>query len=474
MREIRVLTLMFFVYYTPAFNGWCAADENIVDEIESSLVTAIETARSSVAAIGRIRKDLPNDQGLSPIGLGVCVGDAGEIVTHYDLLGEISKYDYFVWTPEADPALSDRRTRLKAEVLAADPWSNLAVIKVDTDKLRPIELAGSTSVKKGSLVVTLGGPIALAKSGQVSAGWGIISNLNLPAPIPFDYDAEAESRPTQHHYGTLIQVDARINFETHGGALINRQGQLIGLLTSYAASPQLSHPAGFAIPVSEVFTHAVESMKKGQRPEYGLFGVQPRDLSPDKIEAGAIGIQVVDVIANTPAEIAGIRFGDLILKIDGKEITSAAMLTRLVSGKPAGTTLQIMILRPKAGGQTEMVTIPVTLSKKFVAYTKPGFPKYDFPATNGIRIDSATAIKNLPEKSRMIDTDGCVAVIDVQAESPAWKAGLRQGLFVSHVNGQRVQSARDFISTMNAQAGEIRLRLTDSNRTEVTFDPTRN
>lgn len=445
------------------------ASPDDVDQIESSIISAIAKAEPSIVAIGRRLKSDNEQSRLIPVGTGVCIETGGRILTHYDVLAEIGKYDYFVWLQkDKSQELSEIRP-VKAQVLAADPWTNLACIVVENSNLPPIELGTQRDLKKGQLVITVGGTKSIAINGTPSAGWGIVSNFNMPAPMPFEPDPDAESRPTQHHYGTLIQVDSRINFDTHGGALVDRQGKLIGLLTTHAASPQLAHPAGFAIPVNDVFIHAVKSLTKGKRPEWGLFGVQPRDLSRDKIRSGIQGIQVVEVIPNTPAEIAGLRFGDLIQSINGVDPRTSIQLTRILSGLPAGTDVLVDIRRPNENGEWIEKTIKVHMAKKFVSFTRAGYPRYDYPSWNGIRFDDPTAVANLQEKSSQIDPEGCVAVTDLEQDSAAWNAGLRAGVFVSHINDHRVRSVEDLLRANLDKKEPIRLRLTDPKKTEVTF-----
>ena len=443
------------------------ADHDEVDQIESSIVAAIAKAEPSVVAIGRRLKSDNEQSRLIPVGIGVCIERGGRILTHYDVLAEIGKYDYFVWLPRDKTQDLSKYRPVKAQVLAADPWTNLACIVVENVNLPPVELGTQYGLKKGQLVITVGGTNSIATNGTPSAGWGIVSNFNMPAPMPYEPDPDAESRPTQHHYGTLIQVDARINFDTHGGALLDRQGKLIGLLTTHAASPQLAHPAGFAIPVNDVFIHAVQSLTKGKRPEWGLFGVQPRDLSRDKIQSGIRGIQVVEVIPNTPAEIAGLRFGDLIQNINGINPRTSVQLTRMLSGLPAGTDVTVDIRRSNENGEWLEKTIKVQMAKKFVSFTRAGYPRFDYPSWNGIRFDDPTAVENLQEKSSQIDPTGCIAVVDVEQNSAAWDAGLRAGVFVSHINDVRVQSVEDLLRANLDKEGPIRLRLTDPQKTEV-------
>src|SRR5207253_7102267 len=127
------------------------------------------------------------------------------------------------------------RKPYRATVKAADPWFDLALLKVEGAGLKPISFGDGHSVKKGAFVIALGNPYAIARDGKPSASWGIISNLQRQAPPPRTATRASDGRETLHHYGTLIQTDARLELGTSGGALVNLKGEMIGLTTSLAA-----------------------------------------------------------------------------------------------------------------------------------------------------------------------------------------------------------------------------------------------
>ena len=144
--------------------------------------------------------------------------------------------------------------------------------------LQPITFGDAATLKKGQIVIALGNPYAIARDGQPSASWGIISNLQRQAPSPRDGTRPSDGRETLHHFGTLIQTDARLELGTSGGALVNLKGEMIGLTTSLAALSGYERPGGFAIPVDDDFRRALETLKTGRLPDYGFLGVAPRTL----------------------------------------------------------------------------------------------------------------------------------------------------------------------------------------------------
>ena len=206
--------------------------------MEKAMVDAIARAEKSVVAIARVRKELPGeairfefrpdafgrrsapavpsqptDRNFVPneYGTGVVVDSRGLILTAYHVLGEDS--EYYVTT-------SDRKL-YRAWVKAADPRSDLAVLGIDVASAASVDLPAiafgdATTLRKGQIVLALGNPHAIARDGQASASWGIVANLARKAP-PAPEDSDPTGRRTLHHFGTLIQTDAKLNLGTSGG-----------------------------------------------------------------------------------------------------------------------------------------------------------------------------------------------------------------------------------------------------------------
>ena len=197
----------------------------------------------------------PTDPDFIPneYGAGVVVDRGGLILTAYQVLGEES--DYYVTT--ADHKI------YKATVKGADPRSDLAVLSIEATDLTPIALGNAAELKKGQIVISLGNPYAVARDGQASAAWGIVSNLGRKAPAT-PSESDPSGRPTLHHYGTLIQTDAKLNLGTSGGPLLNLKGEMVGLGVVLAAAAGYEAAGGYAIPVDETFRRALETLKQGR------------------------------------------------------------------------------------------------------------------------------------------------------------------------------------------------------------------
>ena len=298
--------------------------------MERLLVDAIAQAERSVVAIARVktgeappvanlggrpdlfdrfrpRRSTPADPDFIPneFGTGVVVDRRGLILTHYHVVKPGD--DHWVTT-------ADRKVR-RAKIRAADPRSGLAVLAVEADDLVPMRFADVSNLRKGHLVIALGNPYAIARDGQVSASWGIISNLSRKAgPVPSD-DA-ATQRATLHHFGTLIQTDAKLNLGTSGGALVNLRGEMVGLTTALAAGAGYEMAAGYAVPMDEAMVRVIGVLKEGREVEYGLLGVETENLLADELRRGVRGMRVRRVWESTPADRAGLKPGDIISHVN--------------------------------------------------------------------------------------------------------------------------------------------------------------
>ena len=251
--------------------------------MEAVMVEAIAKAEKSVVAIARGRRgdqaDRLGDPDFIPneFATGVVIDRRGLILTNYHVLGDTKQSEYAVWI--------DRRPYYPARIKAADPWSDLAVLEIEADNLRPMEFGDAEQLKKGQLIIALGNPYAIARDGSVSATWGIISNLSRKA-APVSSESNPGGKETLHHFGTLIQTDARLNRGTSGGALVNLRGKMIGLTTSLAALPGFERSAGFAIPLDAAMRRVIEQLKQGKEVEYGFLGVRSHAAGAARARAG--------------------------------------------------------------------------------------------------------------------------------------------------------------------------------------------
>jgi S1-C subfamily serine protease len=448
--------------------------------MEEVFIKAIAQSERSVVAIARVKRNSDDHQDEAPslfnrlgraaprpgdaefipneYATGVVVGAEGLILTAHHVLREDS--DYWVTT-------ADRKTYKVNKIMGADPRSDLAVLSIEAEGLVPIKFGDASKLKKGQIVIALGNPYAIARDGQVSASWGIISNL-ARKDGPWPGREGQPTKPTMHQYGTLIQTDAKLNLGTSGGALLNLKGEMIGLTVSLAAALGYEQSAGFALPVDETFLRAVKTLKQGSEVEYGFLGIS---LPPpyDTRSRGKVGVMVVDVLEGTPAERSLLQKDDFITHVNGQEIHDHDELLLNVGKLPPDASVRLSVERD---GRSHAITIgelskyPVTGNK--VVTSRP-------PAWRGIRVDYVTASNNFATwaNQRRLDPQGAVLVTEVQEYSPAWKEGLRPDMMISHVGNKRVATPKDFLDAVANQEGPVKLRLTlpPSERPVRTIEP---
>ncbi|MHB9080945.1 MAG: trypsin-like peptidase domain-containing protein [Pirellulaceae bacterium] len=458
--------------------------------LQDVMVSAIERAGKSVVAIARVRKGernagapddprsplqfdampfgfLPDSNPTSPdfvpneFASGVVLDREGYIVTNYHVLGNPEQNDYFVWV-QRRPFKVDR-VDVPQEVKAGDPWTDLAVLKIAASDLEPMPLGDASKLRKGMIVIALGNPYGIARDGEVSASWGIVSNLRrATAPDPQTADLGTE-RSTLDQYGTLIQTDARLDLGTSGGALVNLRGEMIGLTTSLAAMAGYEQPAGFAIPVDETFRKTVATLRQGRVPAFGFLGVQPDHLPLADRQAGRFGASVLRVVPGTPGEKAGLRPDDVITHVNQERVFDKNSLFRELSQRSADETVSLTFERRETSRQQpKTLTTTAVLSKKYVASSRAPFAQVKDLPWRGILVEYPSALP--PQLStqglQAVDPEGCVAVAQVDRDSPAWKAGLRRGEYISHVGTRRVSTPQQFYAAVAEQQGAVQLKMT--------------
>ncbi len=453
----------------------------VATAMEKVLVDVIEQTQASVVAIARVRNDQfadlrddgfefrpgrfaqnlerevsdPTSPDFVPqeYGTGVVIEKGGLILTTYHVLSDPRKNDYYVWT---------QKRPFKATVIAADPWLDLAVLKIDAQDLIPIKFGDAKDIRKGQFVIALGNPYGIARDGEVSATWGVISNTRRTPPATIKRGPN-DGRQSLHHYGNLLQTDARLERGTSGGALVNLQGEMIGLTTSLAPASDVGSTAGFAFPIDQAFKDALEKLKTGRKVEYGFLGVGAGHLSLEERQRGQRGAKVAQVVGASPATEA-LEREDVITAVGDRPIADSNDLILELSKLAVGTTVDLTIERAGEGvvAKPRVLHRQVTLSKKYMDTPRPVFASVVDPVWRGLTVDYSTAVPNYNgPRLTFVDPEGCVAVTDVERSSTAWKAGLRPGMFIKNVGKTRVATPQEFRDAIGKEVGSVVLRLTE-------------
>ncbi len=494
VRTCAVLLLTFGPVVTHAQSPTSDDALAVVAAVEQATVSAIESAERSVVAIARVRRnqttaakidqlrfdqfrlgspfpspDEPDNPDFVPtlFGSGVVISDDGFIVTCGHVLDDPREHDYFVWLDKQSYAA--RVIGMPAKVLASDPFSDLAVLKIDASNLQPARF-GQAELRKGQFVIALGNPQAIARDGRASASWGIISNLNRVAPS--EAGGGDSGKETIHHFGTLIQTDAKLNLGMSGGALVNLKGEVIGLTTALAASSGYEQSAGFAIAVDAMFLRVIETLKAGKLPEFGFLGIQPEDLRDAEKARGLSGARVSVVIPGLPGEQAGLRADDVIFGVNERTIVDRNDLFRELSQSAAGGEVQLHVHRFRPGRTSpDELQLPAVLSKKPVSTHRPGYAIHLPSKWRGLLVDYATAVSTELLRTGIGGSRRGplkLAILSVDPDTPAWSAGLRPGYGINSVAGSAVTSPDEFYRLVQEHTGAVPFSIVRSDgRTET-------
>ena len=461
---------------TERVQGQEAGGDDVALAMQQALVRTIASAERSVVAIARVDKTAADDTfGLEfrpdPFGrratafaapaptdadfipkeyaTGVVVDRQGLILTACHVLGEDS--EYYVTT-------HDRRV-YAATVKGADPRSDMAVLSIQATDLEPVIFGDAATLKKGQIVVALGNPYAIARDGQVSASWGIVSNLARKAPLVTD-EAHPSGKSTLHHFGTLIQTDAKLNLGTSGGPLLDIEGRMVGLTTSLAATTGYEQAAGYAFPVDDTFRRVVETLKRGREVEYGFLGISPVNLPLGVQATGIHGTRVDWVVAGTPAERFGIQPGDIITSVNGKPIHDADGLILQVGKLSVDSPVRLSLIRAES-----IQDVDVALTKYRVRGNQRKIVTAPPPGWRGIQVDYLSADPGFDERAGLGGPafDDGVIVTSVDKQTQAWEVGMRPGIMVSHVERQGIKNPKEFHEAVSGKSGAVKLRTADSN-----------
>ena len=350
------------------------------------------------------------------LGSGVIISPDGYIVTNNHVVDGAM---------DVRVTMSDRRI-LKAKVVGNDPLTDLAVLKIDGSNFPSVPLGDSTKLHPGQTVLAFGNPLGF----RFSVTRGIVSALNRPNP-----DSSDARKP-----GQFIQTDAAINQGNSGGPLVDARGEVVGINTFLISPSGAFAGMGFAIP-TQIVRPTVNSIIRSGKVTHAYMGVGITDVTPENSKffqmSKAVGAVVTQVQSNSPGAKAGLKVGDVITKVDGREVTDAGQLQVEVGQQQPGTTLRVEVMRE---GKT--LTLPVTVEQlgggkhgEERSSNAPGKARWGI----GLADLSDDARAQIQAGS---DVQGAV-IAQVQPGSPADNAGLASGEVIQQINHQTVKSAAD-------------------------------
>ncbi len=275
-------------------------------------------SRSSLLEQFFSQRRAPRTQIEKGLGSGVIFSEHGYIVTNYHVVHDAE---------DIRVSLHDGR-QAPARQVGADPETDLAILKVDLDKLIPIPVGRSDQIQVGDVVLAIGNPFGVGQTVTM----GIIS-------------ATGRDHLGVNTFENFIQTDAAVNPGNSGGALINALGQLIGINTAIFSKGGGYDGISFAIPVDMVRDVLDQIIQEG-RVVRGWLGVEAREIPAHLVQRfKTAGVMITGVFQNGPADKSGLQAGDIIIGINGESITDIRTMLKLISAQAPGSKLSIEIMR---------------------------------------------------------------------------------------------------------------------------------
>lgn len=364
-------------------------------------------------------------RGTQGAGSGVLIDPRGYILTNHHVVSDAEKLRVTLTSPEGRPKT------IEAKVVGSDPSLDLAVIKLEGAGRYPhLKLGDSSKIRVGDWAVAIGSPFGLEQTLTV----GVISALRQSLPI--------EGR----RYSNLIQTDAAINQGNSGGPLLNLQGEVIGINTAIYSPSGASAGVGFALAVNEA-KEVLAALLEGRKVSHGFLGVELAEIDEvlrRSLDLGPEGAVLVNsVVPKSPAARAGVRRGDVILKLNGAPAESPEALSSAVRRLKAGSSARLEIARD--GKSLELEAKLGERPEESAAG----------PAPWERREDSAERGSFSWEGAELGPAEEGVAVLEVEEDSPLYGSLIEGDVIraVGKVQTPTVEAFRRAVETVRIKEG---------------------
>ncbi len=359
-------------------------------------------------------------------GSGVIINDKGYIVTNNHVIDNADDVEVTLYNNES----------YRATVIGTDPTTDLALLQIKAENLKTMSLVNSDDVEVGEWVLAVGNPMGL--NSTVTAG--IVSakarNINI--------------NPDQFAVESFIQTDAAINPGNSGGALVNLDGNLVGINTAIASRTGTYTGYGFAVP-SNIVTKVVEDLLKYGNVQRGMLGVTIRtmdsNLAKEKDVDFTKGVWVEQVGEDSGADLAGVESGDIIMSVNGKETSTSPRLQEIIAGKRPGDKVVLLVNR---NGKEKELEVTLKNSEGGTSIIK----KEEKEVFNLLGADFENLNKELGKK---LDLDGGVQVSKLYPGKIKRETQMREGFIITHIDGKRVKDIEDVATLLEGKKGGVML-----------------
>ncbi|NOT00539.1 MAG: PDZ domain-containing protein [Phycisphaerales bacterium] len=423
--------------------------QNSFADISAEAAPSVVAIRTYINGFGRGERSV-----LRPLsqGAGMIIRSNGTILTNYHVIEDAT---------DVTVILHDGSDH-DAGIVQVDPRSDVAILKIAAENLRPVKFRDLSAVRVGHWTFAVGNPFGLGnQSGKTSFTVGNVSSIGRNLTPWLD---ETDNR----YYGNLIESSAAINPGNSGGPLFNLDGEVIGIVTAIETRTGVAEGVGFAIPITARTLTVVNQLERGEEVRYGYLGVTVMTDAPSRFHSvgdqRVHGAQLGDILTDGPAERAGLRSGDIIVELDGNAVTDADHLVRLVGATPVGSPVSARFVR-----DGDRRTASVTLGDRPIAERQRAMVAgVEVPTTNWRGALFAEITDPVRTQLGLAPGDPGLVVINVYPGSDAAKRGLEVDQVVVAVNDRPIRSLEQFADARNVAADTLRLAL-ENNRV-IQFD----
>ena len=433
-QKLAILIIFFLIFSSSVYSKQHDSNINRLKETSNAFNQVAKKGKAAVVSISAVMHtqgpsqnpmyDDPffreffgipkSKQKRSGIGSGVIISEDGYILTNHHVIDHAT---------EISITLADGR-EFDANIVGSDPKTDVALLKIDAKNLPIVYIGDSDALNVGDWSIAVGNPFGLA--GTVTVG--VISAKGRSGVIDLD------------NYAAFLQTDAAINPGNSGGALLNIEGELIGINTAIFSRSGGYMGIGFAVP-SNLAIRVMEDLRNYGEVRRGLLGVTIQPIS-DEIAlqynlSSKEGAFVVSVQPGSSADKAGVKANDIIIELGGVKVTDFLSLRSKVSALRIGQKEQLKVFRK---GKEKTLSFTLTSNNKFIAKKSTHFDKIGLKV---VKNDST-----LQQKYNLSTKQGLV-ITSVKKNSPAYKKRLSEGHVILDINGQTIRSINEYKKIMN-------------------------